>query len=99
MIDQHRVDLASHIVSSYVAFTTEYDLLPSEFIVYHGLIQACHRKDKKMAIVQTVTTADVVSECAISRETARRALNRLEDCGLVERIDGRWIFRAHKNIP
>lgn len=96
MIDQHRVDLASRIVSSYTELATKYDLLPSEFIVFHALIHACHRQDENMVIVQTVTAAEVGNECGISRETARRALNRLEDCGLAERIDGRWVVKPSK---
>ena len=93
MLNKQKLELANRVVTHYCELATTHELRPSEYIVYNGLIYTSHQKSEKMDFIHTVSIADIAKQTTINREMVRRALTRLDERGLAQRVDDRWIIK------
>lgn len=49
-----------------------------------------------MNFLHTVSISDIAQQTSVNRETVRRALTRLDEYGLAQRVDDRWIIKLSK---
>ena len=96
MISQQKLDLANRVIAHYCELAKKHELRPSEYIIYNGLIYSCHQKTETMNFLHTVSISDIAQQTSVNRETVRRALTRLDECGLAQRVDDRWIIKLSK---
>jgi hypothetical protein len=91
---QHNIDFTTETIITYTRSVAEFNLSPSEYLVWHALVFACSNADKNTNNYFSVSIADIIRCACIQRETVKRALLRLEECKLARRIQNRWIFSA-----
>lgn len=91
---QHDADFSTQTVAHFNHSVSLFDLSPSEFLVWHGLVVACSHDDGNANYYYAASIADVARSINIQRETVRRALLNLEKNSLAKRVNDRWIFVA-----
>ena len=88
------IDYAIQSVIQFNAAAEKHDLAPNEYIVWHALVAACSTMGERSDYYYyAVSTADVVRQIRMQRETVRRCLMNLEAKQLAKRIGDRWIFQ------
>lgn len=93
MLNQKTVTLANRVITHYCELAKTYELKPSAYIIYNSLIDFCFRKTENLDLVHTVSVSEIVRQTSINRETVRHALTHLNECGLAQKIDGRWVVK------
>ena len=92
------IDYAIQSVIHFNAAAEKHDLAPNEYIVWHALVAACSTMEERSDYYYyAVSTADVVRQIRMQRETVRRCLMKLEAKQLAKRIGDRWIFQLDGN--
>lgn len=94
---QHNIDFSTEAVNGYNHSANEYDLLPSEYLVWHALVIACSTTEDNRSFYYAVSIADIARVIKIQRETVKRAVLKLEKNGLAKRVNDRWIFTSNDN--
>ena len=89
---QHNFDFSTEAVNGYNHSANKYDLLPSEYLVWHALVIACSTIEDNSNYYYAVSIADIARVIKIQRETVKRAVLKLEKNGLAKRVNDRWIF-------
>lgn len=90
---ERNIDFSAEAVNGYNHSANEYDLLPSEYLVWHALVIACSTtEDNGRYYYYAVSIADIARIIRIQRETVKRAVLKLEKNGLAKRVNDRWIF-------
>jgi hypothetical protein len=72
----------------------KHQLSANEYMVWHALVYACSNTNDDIVDCCTVSIADVERTIRLKRETIRRALLTLAECGLTQQVNNRWIFRT-----
>lgn len=87
------LEFSSVNVQRYHRAVEKYQLSPSEYLVWHGLVVACsYSGERTDYLCYAVSVAEVSRAIKIQRETVRRALWNLQEKGLAKRINDRWMF-------
>jgi hypothetical protein len=88
---QHEPDFSLKLNQSFLELKERYNLLLAEFIVWHALVGLAVSQYGSQQVRAAVTTATIIENTRLSRETVRRCLLGLQKKKLATKIGSGWI--------
>ena len=91
---KHDSKYASKTIVYYNAAAANFQLTPTEFLVWNALVFVCSHTEGIGNHFYAASIADIIRTLKMPRETIRRAFMSLHKKGLAKRLGDRWMFQT-----